>query len=397
MRVSTIGAYNQGVELMQRLQVALDHTQRQIASGRRLLTPSDDPIAAGRALNLRESLSQLVQFDRNANLAGSRLGYEESALTSASNILHRVRELALQANNATQTQEAREFISIEIRQLLGELVDVANQQDGNGRYMFAGTRDATLPVTHTGGSYVYNGDQGQRLVQIADNRQVADGDPGSEVFFHVRNGNGTFVATPAAFNAGSGILNATSVVDAAAYDRDTYTIRFIDPVNYEVLDSSAAVVASGAWQSGDSIAFSGLEVAITGTPAAGDEFVAAPSKFQDIFTTVYDLADAVMMTADDDQSRAALNNSVNLGLQNLDQALGRILEVRTSVGSRLSAVEIQRDTNEAYALTTQQTLSELEDLDYAEALSRLSIQASVLEAAQASFVRTQSLSLFNFL
>ena len=198
-------------------------------------------------------------------------------------------------------------------------------------------------------------------------------------------------------NSGSGVLDGGSVVDPTAYNRDSYTIRFIDPSNYEVVDSSAAVVASGAWQSDDSIAFSGIEVSITGMPAAGDEFDVLPSTYQDMFTSVEALANAIMTSATDDPSRAALNNSINLGLQNVDQALGRILDVRTQVGSRLSAIENQRVTNAGYELTAQQTLADLEDLDYAEALSRLSIQAFVLEAAQASFVRTQSLSLFNFL
>ena len=248
MRVSTIGAYNQGLDLMQRLQTALDHTQRQISSGRRILTPSDDPIAAGQALNLRESLSQLEQFERNSSIATNRLGYEEAALTSVSNVLHRVRELALQANNATQTQESRDFIATELRQLLGEMVGVANQQDGNGHYMFSGNRNGAVPVTHNGSAYVYNGDQGQRLVQISDSRQIPDGDPGSDIFFHIRSGNGTFEATPAVTNSGSGVITGSSVLDPVAYDQDTYTINFIDPANYEVLDSSATVVASGAWQ-----------------------------------------------------------------------------------------------------------------------------------------------------
>jgi len=59
MRVSTSGMFSSGLQLMQRLQSALDHTQRQISSGRRILTPSDDPIASSRALEIRESLSRL--------------------------------------------------------------------------------------------------------------------------------------------------------------------------------------------------------------------------------------------------------------------------------------------------------------------------------------------------
>ena len=70
---------------------------------------------------------------------------------------------------------------------------------------------------------------------------------------------------------------------------------------------------------------------------------------------------------------------------------------RVQVGSRLTAIENQVDSNGAYKLNYQDTLASIEDLDYAEALSRLSLQATTLEAAQQSFIRTQSLSLFNYL
>ena len=98
----------------------------------------------------------------------------------------------------------------------------------------------------------------------------------------------------------------------------------------------------------------------------------------------------------DDASRAAVNNGVNSGLLNIDQAIGQVLDVRTQVGTRLAAIEDQIDSNGAFALNYQETLASLEDLDYAEALSRLSMEVTTLEAAQQSFVRTQSLSLFNY-
>ncbi|MDH3533194.1 MAG: flagellar hook-associated protein FlgL, partial [Gammaproteobacteria bacterium] len=146
MRISTRGAYLNGLQAIQRLQAALDVTQRQISSGRRLLTPSDDPISASRSLELRESLSRLQQFERNSTIVSNRLSQEESALNSANNILQRVRELALQANNATQSNESRGLIAIEMREQLGNLLQLANQQDGNGSYLFAGHLEETQPV-----------------------------------------------------------------------------------------------------------------------------------------------------------------------------------------------------------------------------------------------------------
>lgn len=396
MRVSTYGSYLNGLQAMQRLQQAVDFTQQQISSGRRIQNPSDDPIGASRAIELREALSRLEQFGRNATIAEYRLNQEESALASVSDRLQRVRELALQANNATQSNESREMIAIEMREHLANLVQLANQKDGNGGYLFSGNLESTQPVSRAASTYTYNGDQGQRFIQIGEGRQVPDGDSGSSVFFQIRNGNGDFSASADPANTGTGLIGAGSLVDPSAYDHDQYTIRFVGPGNYDVLDSGGGVVLSSAYQAGDTVAFRGIEFTLSGEPQAGDEFVVAPSRNQDLFSTVDKLAAAITQIVTDDASRTRLNNSVNAGLLDIDQALGNILSVRTQVGSRLAVLEDQIDSNGAFALTMQATLADIQDLDYAEAISRLSAEATTLEAAQQSFIRTQQLSLFNY-
>lgn len=397
MRVSTMGMFLQGLRSMQELQSISARTQEQIATGKRILSPSDDPISASRALRLRDALSRFEQFDRNSNMAQTRLQEEEVALQGVNDVLQRVRELALQANNATQSNESRAMIAVEMRQHLDALVQLANQKDGSGRFLFAGNLDETSPVVVSGGSYAYNGDQGQRQIQIGETRTVVDGDSGADVFFKIRQGNGRFIVDAPPANTGSGVVGDSSVVDPSQYDGAQYTIQFIDPSNYEVRDSSNALVATGGYSPGESIGFQGIEFSINGSPAAGDEFVASASPLQDIFSSIQNLVAAVETTASGEVSRAVMNNGINRGLDNVDQAIGNILTVRTQVGARLTAIENQTDSNGGFALTLQQTIGELEDLDYAEAISSLSFELGVLEAAQQSFVRTQSLSLFNFL
>ncbi len=396
MRVSTLGAFQNGLGLMQRLQSALDHTQRQISSGRRILTPSDDPVASARAIGIRESIARLDQFDRNANIATNRLAQEEVALQSANDVLQRVRELALQANNGTQSNESRAQIAVEMDELLDQLVQVANQKDGSGAFLFSGNLLDTQPVSRGALGFVYNGDQGQRFIQIGEGRQVADGDSGADVFFSIKDGNGTFRGSPVAGNTGSGVLGGNSLVDPSAWVPDQYTVTFTAPNVYEVRDSSAALVSTGPFAPGDTISFRGIEFSVDGQPDTGDEFQIEPSGNADVFTSVAQLVAAVRTTVSDDASRAELTNGINASLQNIDQAIGRILDVRTQVGSRLSAIEGQVDSNGAQVLNYRETLAGLEDLDYAEALSQLSMQATTLEAAQQSFIRTQSLSLFNY-
>ncbi len=396
MRVATIAAYTRGVDMMQRIQSTLDRTQQQIASRRRILSPSDDPIGASQALNLRTTLGRLEQFDRNAGIATSRLAQEETALNAVNNVLQRVRELALQGNNATQNGESRRLLAIEMREQLKQLVQLANQQDGSGGQLFSGNSADTVAVTSTGSTFTYNGDQGQSFVQIGEGRRVADGDSGAAVFFAIRDGNGTFSTAAAGANTGTGLLAAGSLVNPSLWVQDQYTVRFIDESNYEVLDSSAAVVTTSAFQPGDNVTFNGIEFSLNGQPAAGDEFLVSPSRFQNVFETVDQIATALEQGTSDDASRVAFNNAVNAGLLNIDQSIANVLDIRTQVGSRLATIENQIDSNGADTLTFQEMLAGIEDLDYAEALSRLSLEVSTLEAAQKSFVRTQSLSLFNY-
>lgn len=396
MRVSTSGSYLAGVTAMQRLQFALDFTQRQISSGRRILTPADDPIAAARSLQLRESLARLEQFDRNAGIAQNRLALEETGLTSVNDILQRVRELTLQANNASQSDESRGLIAIEMREHLDNLLQLANQRDASGHYVFAGNLADVKPVSRIGTAYTYDGDQGQRQIQISENRQLPDGHSGDDVFFRIRTGNGIFSVEAPATNGGTGVVGASNLIDPLLWDQSQYTVQFLDSTNYDVLDSGGGVVATGTYSSGDQIAFQGIDISLTGVPLAGDEFNISPSAHQDIFTTVDRLATAIEQFANNDVTHAKMANSVNAELLNLDQAIGNVLNVRTQVGARLAAIENQVDNNSAHVLTIQETLGTLEDLDYAEALSRLSIEATTLEAAQQSFIRTQQLSLFSF-
>lgn len=397
MRVSTNGAFLQGLRLMQAMSARVGKTQQQVASGRRILRPSDDPLASAQAVAFREAISRLGQFQRNGDAARLRLEHEESALNSVTNVLQRVRELVLKANNAAESNDSRRQIAIELRRQIDALVNISNQQDGNGRFLFAGNRDSAQPVALTASGFTYNGDEGQRLIQIGETRQVLDGDSGAAVFFNIRNGNGVFRTDADSANTGTGVLGRGNVVDPTQYDKGQYTVRFTDPGNYQVLDASSTVIASGTFQSGESIGFRGIAFTIEGQPEAGDDFLVAPSQDQSMYQTVQNIVDAIALGSNDPVSSAVLNNVMNTSLQEIDVAMANIANVRTQVGVRLMAIDNQADSNSAASILAQAAVGNLEDLDFAEALSRLSQESAILEAAQQSFVFTQQLSLFNFL
>ncbi len=183
MRISTAQLYQQRVSAMQSQQVTLAHTELQMSSGKRLVTPADDPAASQRNLQLLDYQTQNQQYIKNIDSAQGRLDLEEGALASGVDLLQRVRELAVSAQNATLGPGELQAIEVEARSLLDGLVSIANTQNVNGEFLFAGYQVNTKPFVDNGsGTVVYNGDQGQQHLQVSAARKLAVADNGADVF-----------------------------------------------------------------------------------------------------------------------------------------------------------------------------------------------------------------------
>ncbi len=400
MRISTDQMQQQAVNLMLDQQAALAKTQQQVATGRRLATPADDPAAAAQALDLEQARQTIGQYQKNADVARGRLSLEEGTLAGMDDVLQRLRELAVQGSNDTQTAASRAFIARETRELLGQLVTMANTRDANGEHIFAGYSGATQPFSQSAsGSVAYSGDAGSRFLQIGATRQVATGDSGQDVFRAIRNGNGTFQVNSASGNSGTGIIDSGSVTDPASYVANNFRIQFTSTTTYDIInDTTSTTVASGqSYTSGAAIGFNGLQVTITGQPSATDSFTVKPSTNQDLFATALSLTTALESGAVGGTGLAQFHNAMNRFLTDTDQAQNHLLDFRARIGARLSAIDSQKDINDGFSLQLTQSVSQLHDLDYASAIATLNTQLTALEAAQQVFARIQGLSLFNFL
>lgn len=297
MRISTHQIQQQSVNAMVEQQAKVSKTQLQLATGRRIQSPADDPAGAKLALDLEQIIGQTRQYQRNSDAAEARLTVEESTLGSVVELYQRARELTVQALNDTQSPENRAAIAGEVRQVLDTVFSLANTKDANDEYLFSGFRTQDRPFSDDGaGGYTYNGDQGRRHLQIGASRQVAVGDAGSEIFVNV-----------------SGVA-------------------------------------------------------------------------KDAFSVLYDLA-----------TDLEADNPAGTSLDEIDAVMNNVLRVQARIGARLNAVDSQRDVNAQQVLQFEQTKANVEGLDYAEAVSRLNLEMTGLQAAQQSYVRIQGLSLFNFL
>lgn len=398
-RISTLQIFQSGISTILERQAELSRTQQELSTGRRILSPSDDPAGAIRVLDIQEDLRQIDQYQRNASTAEGQLAQEDSTLSAVNQVLQRVRELSLQANNATIGSEGREAIAVELDSRLEELVSLANTRDANDEFIFAGFQARSAPFSQSGGVVTYNGDDGQRFLDISAGAQVAVRDSGSQVFLAVPAGNGSFDFSVSG-NSGTAVVSSASA--DGSFVRDAYSVSFIqatpdDPITYEVTDSGANVVASGNYLPGDAISFNGATLTVGGTPADGDSIAIDSSASQSIFATVREIADALRSPSGSPANDAEINNTIASGLLNLDQALGNVLSIQADVGSRLNRIDGQQSINEDFNLQLQTSLSEVQDVDFAEAISRLNLQQVALQAAQQTFVTTQRLSLFDYI
>jgi flagellar hook-associated protein 3 FlgL len=152
MRVSTSLMHQRGLELMQMQQQNLLRTQTQLATQQKMLSAADNPSDWAAAMGMDELLAQSSRYQSNAEAAQHRLALEETALAEGMDVLARARELAIQANSGTQSPQTRAVIAQELDGLRTQLMAIANRDDGQGRYLFAGARDAQAPFAWTGSS-----------------------------------------------------------------------------------------------------------------------------------------------------------------------------------------------------------------------------------------------------
>ena len=399
MRISSTEQFQQGIDSILNQQAKLNQTQLQLATGKKVLKPSDDPAVATQLLNLSSLKANNLQYDRNINTAQNELELQESVLASSGNVLQRVRELVIQANNATQSSQTRAAIADEISNLADELLQLSNSKSPSGEYIFAGYNSRTPAFAKSGTSYVYQGDQGQRLLQVSEDTQLAVRDNGADVFQGMSTGDGRFLLETPASNTGDGIVKMSSTIDAIS---DDYTLVFTqasagDPITYSVSGAASGVVATGTYQSGEAIAFNGISIEIEGAPTNGDSYQINRSVRQDVFQSVQSIADALSAGTETAAKSSKLVNDLGQSISTMDQALEHLQSRRTIVGNRLQALDTRADENANGLLRLERQTSELNDLDFAEAVSRLNLQTTALQAAQQSYIKIQGLSLFNYL
>jgi len=415
MRISTQQQYLKSVDNMQRTQTNMAELQEQVSTGKRLQTPSDDPVAAAQVVKLERELAQYAKFEDNIDVTERRLQLEETILDSMYTATTRFKELGIYAGNSTLSAADRGTIATEVEELTEYMASLMNTQDSLGEYIFAGSKGGTEPYEQLGdGSYQYNGDDGQRQIQVGSNLYIPSNDSGSYLFEAVEGrlqvdmtgesvaAGSPFVTVPpldsAYTTAFPSIALESSFLEATKGLGDLTITITNDGTNslYNITDSSGnEIVSNTVFVDDETIDYEGLRFGLTalspGDPDTSITLDIAPEQMN-ILDVAQNFSYALRNADGED-----LNEALATTLDQFQQAADRNLEATAALGTRLSSIEKITDSNADFKLFTETALSNLVDADLAEVISQYALEESTLEASQALFGRITSLSLFDYI
>jgi len=306
MKISTTLYFDRATQQMSNSQNELSKTQEQLSTGKQIVKPSDAPDKAALVTRLESELARQTGYQNTLKAVNVRLTAEETALKNTSDVMYRIKELSVQAANATLSSQDRQSISLEINTLKDQVLSLANSQDSNGNYLFSGSK-TTQPAfsKDSSGRVLYQGDQARMKVNVGDSRRMNLNMPGSDAYVRVVRDDGKGGKT--------GI---------------------------------------------------------------------------DFFQSLDDLAKAVQ-TGD--------VTNIQRGLGEVDTLQNGISEGLGQVGADLTVVDMQNNVLDQVVLQLKSTRSDVEDLDYTSAVTKMNKDQLALEAAQSSFSKISQLSLFKYL
>lgn len=386
MRISNNTLYDLGINTINSQLTTLVKTQQQVSTGRRILTPADDPVASATALETDSSLSVAKQQLDNIGNARSTLSLEESVVSNINRVYQDARQTIVSAGNSGLSASDRATLATTLRSNYNELLTLANSRDGQGNYFFSGFASSTQPFTQTTGAAVYAGDQGQRKLQITPSRQIDISDSGQDLFkpgvagadpfasiekFITALGGNTAIGNQV--TTGTGATNSGSASIATAVSATATPPTSAVTLTYNAGSTSFTTVSQDpawnnltiAYTNPTTTSINGVSFTISGTPSNNDKFT--------------------------------LNNATDAALGGIDTALNNALRVQSSIGSRLNELDSTQTSNQDTTLQYQTKLSSLRDVDLTRAISDLTQQQNSLQAAQKSFLSIQGLSLFKLL
>jgi flagellar hook-associated protein 3 FlgL len=417
MKISTSEFLTGSVNELLTLQANVNQLNREIATGETLLSASDDPGGASQVIGLANQIGTLNYDAANGQSATQTLQNGVSALGQVTNLLVQLRQTASAAANGSTTPSQRQSDIGSAQALLQQLTQLGNTQGTNGEYLFAGSKsNAPAFSTQPNGQVVFNGDASTNEAQIAPSLSVASTVSGQNVFMDVPAGTDGVAVTANPGNTGTayaltqGVTNLSQVTAASLADTQ-YDISFSgggSSLAYQITSghgtpgtagyiASSHVIASGGYTAGSDLVFGGIQVQVSGTPAAGDSFAVQPGATTSLFQTVQNLVSALAMPQSTGTQTALAQQALQNVLANINSAQTSVLSAQATLGTGLAEIQsVQTQTSSQSANATTE-ISDLQSANLPQVLANYSEGVTALQAAQLSFAKVQNLTLFQYL
>lgn len=521
MRISTAQYYDQTAADYQRNYNNTIQTSNEASSLVRINTAADDPVGAGRLLQLGQQSAMLTQYNTNIDTVKNSLSLSETTLTSIGTALQRAKELTLSATNGTATDADRKAYGAELSQIQQQVAGLMNSKDSSGNYLFSGSKTGTAPYTqNSDGTYTYNGDQTSINLGIGDGLSVASNTTGWDAFQQsintsrtqvnmtapavddgrvtlsngqvsnsttynskftggepytvsfvsstqlkitdalgndvtaeasqagvVSNSNGanqtvsfrgvdmslninlssadaanpdaviaghsfqlsaqpdTFNTTRSPGNPSTAVVTGSAVSNPATYSSafpaGGAILKFTSATNYDLyaspITANSKPVSSGT-MAGSNATAAGVTLTLGGTPAAGDQFMVQSNNHQtqNVLDTLGQMVAAMNAPVDGNTvAKQQFQAAMTSGMNNLSSATDQLGTAITSIGARGQSVNDQTTTNQSLGLANATTQSSIRDADPAAVMTTLTLQQTMLQAAQLAFSKISQLGLFN--
>ena len=402
MRISSTLFFQTGLNSINKQQSDLMRIFQQMSTQKRMITPSDDPLAAAQTINLAQAQAMDKRYGENREVAMRSLGEEENILNSVNLQLQGIQTRLVEASTGTMSDADRSTLATVMESALDTLFGFANTKDGSGQYLFSGSKGTTQAFERTGNTFSYKGDTHGRDIQVEQTRQMDSGDHGRSVFERANPGSTSYF-TQAHNNTGSAVVSAPNGNSTLPGAEAGYTIRFTSETEYDI-EVNGQVVQQGTLDDNERQRISmpgGVSVQIEGTPKVGDSFTvssvdSASSDEMNMFNTLQTVVDALRKpVSGDPAAQAEFRNTMNAAMQRIGENFDNVQTVISSVGTRMNEIDALKANGAARAINYSNELSRLEDLNIFEAPTQLELRKAALEMSALAFQTIQSMSLFN--
>ena len=405
MRIPTNNMFLQELAL---LNMKYDNVQRyenQNVTQLKLEHSSDDPVLASRIKSTVDYMNTLASYQQNLQTAQPRTQVYEDSMADIINTLNGVQSYFKQAQNGTMSDADRATIAGQLQGMLSHLVSMTNMQDANGDYIFSGTATDTPPFVLSGGNYVYQGNLTNSSINIAPGTATTFTDSGFAVFGDIFKGNGSTVIDANPANTGTGIVYSGGAVNQSTYVPDTYTISFATnsagKLTYQVSGATSGQIIpappltppddSPAYNGETSVTFNGVNIQLTGAPAAGDSFTVAPASKQNMLDWMNDLISTLQTkTTQDPVKNAQLQQKLSQLGGTFDQIFTHVNTFSSTIGARMQVIQNQAELSKRLIQNQTETYRNLAVVDPYQAASDYKAELYSLQVAQETYGQLQS-------